>query len=110
MHRLCKLGLQVDKEHLQIRYALPMDLRYFFDLRSPILDAFFLTASVLRPSCLAILDVGLVGKSFFSRLTSLAGHIPFGAFLFFADFFLFAILSILSLNYISSNLSLFFKT
>jgi len=83
---------------LEIRYALPIDFRYLFDLRSPILDAFFFTASVLRLSFAAILDVGLLGKSFLRRLTSFVLHRPFGAFLFFPAFFFFAILYALSLN------------
>jgi len=79
-------------------YALPIDFRYLFDLRSPILDAFFLTVSVLRPNFLAILEVGLVGKSFFSRLISAFDQRPFGAFFLFTTFFFFAILCFLSLN------------
>ena len=59
---------------------------YFFDLRSPILEAFFLTASVGLPSFPAIFAVGLLGKSFRSRLTSLFDHNPLMAF-FFAFFF-----------------------
>ena len=59
---------------------------YFFDLRSPNLEAFFLTASVGLPSFVAIWAVGLLGKSFLSRLTSLFVHRPLTAF-FFAFFF-----------------------
>ena len=53
---------------------------YFFDLRSPILEAFFLTASVGRLSFEAILAVGLFGKSFLSRLNSLFDHKPLMSF------------------------------
>jgi len=55
---------------------------YFFDLRSPILEAFFFTASVGRPSFAAILAVGLVGKSFLSRPNSLFDHKPLMSFFF----------------------------
>jgi len=72
--------------------ALPRDFKYCFDLRSFILEAFFLTASVFRPSFAAILDVGLFGKSFFKRLISALVQSPLGAF-FFAAFFFFAILA-----------------
>ena len=81
-----------------------MDLMYFFDLRSPILDAFFFTASVGRPSSAAIWVVGLVEKSLLSNLVSLADHRPFtafflfAAFFFFTAFFFFAILCFLSAN------------
>jgi len=71
---------------------------YFFDLRSPILEAFFLTASVGRPSLAAIAAVGLVANSFLSRLTSLFDQSPFNAFFFLVAFFFFAILCFLSLN------------
>jgi len=105
-----------DKRRFGIAYALPMDLRYFFDLRSPILEAFFLTASVLRLSSLAISEVGVVEKSFLSSLTSAGFHsfgafflfavfFFFAAFFFLAAFFLFAILCFLSLN--GFRLSLF---
>ncbi len=60
---------------------------YFFDLRSPILEAFFFTASVGRPSLAAIWAVGLFGKSFLSRLTSLFDHKPLMSFFFFFVFF-----------------------
>ena len=85
------------KNRLYITYFLPRDFKYLFDLRSPILDAFFFTASVLRLSFAAILEVGLVGKSFLSRLTSAFVHgfgalFLFEAFFFFATFFFFAIL------------------
>lgn len=85
------------------RYALPSFFKYFFDLRSPIREAFFFTASVLRLSCLAILEVGLLGNSFFSSATCSGFHPPLGvfffaAFFFFAGFFLLAILCVLSLN------------
>jgi hypothetical protein len=69
------------------RYALPSFFKYFLDLRSPIREAFFLTASVLRLSCLAILEVGLLGNSFFSSATSAGFHPPLGAFFFAAFFF-----------------------
>jgi fructose-specific phosphotransferase system IIC component len=55
---------------------------YFFDLRSPILEAFFFTASVGRLSFAAILAVGLLGKSFLSRLNSLFDHKPLMSFFF----------------------------
>jgi len=59
---------------------------YFFDLRSPILEAFFFTASVGRLSFEAIFAVGLLGKSFLSRLNSPLDHKPLMSF-FFAFFF-----------------------
>jgi uncharacterized membrane protein len=59
---------------------------YLFDLRSPILEAFFLTASVALPSLPAISAVGLLGKSFLSKLTSLLDHPPL-IVLLFAFFF-----------------------
>ena len=55
---------------------------YFLALRSPILEAFFFTASVGLPSFAAILAVGLLGKSFLSRLKSLFVHSPLMAFFF----------------------------
>jgi hypothetical protein len=73
-----------------VAYALPRDFIYFFDLRSPILDAFFFTASVGRRSLAAIEAVGLFGKSFLSRLTSAFVQSPF-AFFDFLAFFFFAI-------------------
>ena len=60
---------------------------YFFDLRSPILEAFFFTASVGLPSLAAILAVGLLGKSFLSRLNSLFDHKPLMGFFFLFAFF-----------------------
>lgn len=76
-------------------YALPMDLRYLFDFLRPILEAFFLTASVFRPSFFATFEVALLGNSLLSRLMSLVLHCPLGPFLFGAFFlaalFLFAI-------------------
>jgi hypothetical protein len=59
---------------------------YFFDLRSPIREAFFFTASVGRLSLAAILAVGLFGKSFLSKLNSLFDHKPLMSF-FFVFFF-----------------------
>ena len=63
-------------------YDLPRVFMYFFDLRSPILEAFFFTASVGRLSFAAILAVGLLGKSFLSRLNSLFDHKPLMSFFF----------------------------
>ena len=60
---------------------------YFFDLRSPILDAFFFTASVGRLSLAAIFAVGLLENSFLSKLTSLFDHKPLTSFLFVFLFF-----------------------
>ncbi len=78
-------------------HPLPRDFMYFFDLRSPILDAFFFTASVGRPSLLAILAVGLFEKSFLRRLISLFDQKPFKAFFVFFFFaFFFAISCLLS--------------
>jgi len=71
-------------------YALPMDFRYFFDLRSPIRAAFFFTASVSLASWAAIWAVGVFGKSFLSRFVSLFAQRPFTTFFFFAGFFFFA--------------------
>ncbi len=70
-----------------ITYDLPRDFMYFFALRSPILEAFFFTASVGRPSFAAILAVALSGKSFLSRFNSLFDHKPLMSF-FFVFFFL----------------------
>lgn len=67
-----------------LTYALPSDLRYFLDFLSPILDAFFFTVSVGRPSLAAILAVGLFGKSLLSRLTSVFDHKPLTALFLFA--------------------------
>jgi len=67
----------------KITYARPRDFMYLFALRSPILEAFFFTASVGLPSFAAILAVGLLGKSFLRRLRSLLVHTPLMA-LFFA--------------------------
>jgi len=47
---------------------------YFFDFLSPILDAFFFTVSSDRPNLAATLAVGLLGKSFLSKTTSLLDH------------------------------------
>ncbi len=91
-------GTPKAKNVRSFRYALPMDLRYLFVLRSPILDAFFFTASVGRPSSAATLAVGLLGKSFLSNWASLRDQRPFTAFFLFAAFFFFAILCFLSLN------------
>jgi len=96
-------------------YALPRLLRYRELLRNPILDAFFFTASVLRPSCPAILAVGLFGKSFLSLLTSAVVQpltarfrraVFFLAALALVVFFFFAILRALSINDTQLNLSL----
>jgi hypothetical protein len=74
---------------------------YFFDLRSPILEAFFFTASVGRRSFAAILAVGLLGKSFFSRLNSLFVHKPLMSFFFV---FFFAIAYPFHLNWTNGSL------
>ena len=96
-------------------YALPRLLRYREFLRNPILEAFFFTASVLRPSCLAILAVGLFGKSFLSLLTSAVVQplttrfrlaVFFLAALALVVFFFLAILRSLSINDTRLNLSL----
>ena len=63
-------------------YDRPRDLRYFFVFLSPILDAFFFTASSGRPNLAAILAVGLFGKSFLSNATSLFDHKPLTSFFF----------------------------
>jgi len=62
--------------------ARPRDLRYFFDFLSPILEAFFFTVSVERPNLVATFAVGLFGKSFLSKLTSLFDHKPLTSFFF----------------------------
>jgi hypothetical protein len=49
---------------------------YLPDFRNPILDAFFLTASVGRPSSAATAAVGRLENSFLSRLTSSLVHDP----------------------------------
>ena len=73
---------------------------YFFDLRSPILEAFFFTASVGRRSFAAILAVGLLGKSFLSKLSSLFVHKPLMTFFFV---FLFAIAYSFRLNWTNGS-------
>ena len=50
---------------------------YFLDFLNPILEAFFLTASVGRPSFLATSAVGRLGNSFLSSRTSCLVHEPF---------------------------------
>jgi hypothetical protein len=85
-----------------VAYALPSDFIYFLDLRSPILDAFFFTASVGRLSLAAIEAVGLFGKSFLSWLMSAFVQSPF------TDFFFFAILCFLSLHCYTSKVVYFF--
>jgi hypothetical protein len=68
--------------HLLSGYDRPSDFRYLFDFFSPILEAFFFTASVGRPNCAATLAVGLLWNSFFSKLTSLFDHKPLTSFFF----------------------------
>jgi len=53
---------------------------YFFVFLSPILEAFFFTVSIDRPNLAATLAVGLFGKSFLSKLTSLFDHKPLTSF------------------------------
>jgi hypothetical protein len=55
---------------------------YFFDFLSPILEAFFFTVSRDRPNFAATLAVGLLGKSFLSKATSLFDHKPLTTFFF----------------------------
>jgi fructose-specific phosphotransferase system IIC component len=55
---------------------------YFFDFLSPILDAFFFTVPSDRPNLEATLVVGLLGKSFLSKVTSLFDHKPLTSFFF----------------------------
>ena len=73
---------------------------YLFVFRSPILEAFFLTASVFRLSCFDILAVGLCGKSFFNSAISAGFQSGLFLLLFFAAFFFFAILFSLTLNFV----------
>jgi hypothetical protein len=63
-------------------YLRPRDFIYFFDFFSPILDAFFFTVSSDRPKRVATLAVGLLGKSFLSKTTSLFDHKPLTSFFF----------------------------
>ena len=58
-------------------YILPKDFMYLGDFRSPIRDAFFLTASVGRPNWAATSAVGRFGKSRFSSFKSSFVHDPF---------------------------------
>lgn len=58
-------------------YVRPRDRIYLLDFFNPILDAFFLTASVGRPSDAATSDVGRSGNSFLSCFTSSLVHEPF---------------------------------
>ena len=62
--------------------ARPSDFMYLFVFLSPILEAFFFTVSVERPKLAATLAVGLFGKSFLSKLTSLLDHKPLTSFFF----------------------------
>jgi hypothetical protein len=55
---------------------------YFFVFLSPILDAFFFTVPSDRPNLVATLAVGLLGKSFLSKATSLFDHKPLTTFFF----------------------------
>jgi hypothetical protein len=58
-------------------YVRPRDLIYLLDFFNPILDAFFLTASVGRPSEAATSAVGRSGNSRLSCFTSSLVHEPF---------------------------------
>ena len=58
-------------------YVRPRDLIYLLDFFNPILDAFFLTASVGRPSEAATSAVGRSGNSLLSCFTSSLVHEPF---------------------------------
>ena len=58
-------------------YVLPRDFIYLLDFFNPILEAFFLTASVGRPSSAATSAVGRSGNSFLSCFTSSLVHDPF---------------------------------
>ncbi len=73
---------QEDCSHLLSGYDRPRDLRYFFVFLSPILDAFFFTVSSDRPNLAATLAVGLLGKSFLSKATSLFDHKTLTSFFF----------------------------
>jgi hypothetical protein len=64
-------------------YFRPRDFIYFFDFLSPILDAFSFTVPSDRPNLEATAAVGLLGKSFLSKETSLFDHKPLTS-LFFA--------------------------
>jgi len=68
--------------HFLSSYDRPRDLRYFLVFFSPILEAFFFTVSVDRPNRAATLAVGLPGKSFLSKPTSLFDHRPLTIFFF----------------------------
>ena len=59
---------------------------YLEVFRSPILEAFFLTASKGLLSCAATFAVGLLEKSFLSILMSFFDHRPFVSFFDFAIF------------------------
>ncbi len=65
-----------------LTYARPRDFIYPFDLRSPILDAFFFTASVGRPSLVAISAVACFGNNLARVLMSAFDHRPFTTFFF----------------------------
>jgi len=71
---------QLRKRRFVMIYALPRDFMYRFDLERPILDAFFFTASLGRPSLAEIAAVGLFGKSFVSKARSAFDHTPFLSF------------------------------
>jgi len=70
------------RSHLISGYDRPSDFMYFFVFLSPILDAFFFTVSSDRPNLAATLAVGLFGKSFLSKATSLFDHKPLTSFFF----------------------------
>ena len=57
-------------------YVRPSDFMYLPDFRKPILDAFFLTASVGRPSSAATAAVGRLENNLLSCLRSSLVHDP----------------------------------
>jgi len=65
-----------------LTYARPRDFMCPFDLRSPILDAFFFTVSVDRPSLAAISAVAWFGNSLVRVLVSAFDHTPLTSFFF----------------------------
>ena len=65
---------------IRVAYDLPKDFMYLPDFRKPILEAFFLTASVGRPSSDATSAVARFGKSLRSCLRSSFDHVPLTSF------------------------------
>jgi len=69
------------QENISPGYVLPRDFMYFRVFFRPIREAFFLTASVGRPSDAATSAVGRLGNSLRNDWTSFLDHVPLVSFL-----------------------------